>query len=553
MRFTTTALLAIAAALVPSAQAMAQEREESREYRGESEASTQRIEVDPYIEVNQILFAELDPGNDVVTYTSVAAGIDTYIDGRNTDASVSLRYERRIGYDDNGVDGDTISGIARASTAIVPRNVFVEAGALATRTSIEGNGALSDSFGVLDDRSTQIYSAYAGPSLQGRVGDFQTEASYRFGYTKVEQQDVVTANPAIEPIDVFDESTVHAAQARIASRPGEALPVGVGVGSSFVQEDISNLDQRVRDFRVRGDVTVPVSSTVAVVGGIGYEDVEISSRDAVRDPETDAPLLGPDGRFVTDDGAPRTIAYEADGLIWDVGVMWRPSRRTAAQAYVGRRYGSTSYWGSLSYQPNTRTSLNVGVYDQVQGFGNQLTSTLADLPTNFRANRDPLTGDIFGCVGGTEGATCLSPALASVRSGTFRSRGVGATYARNLSRSSWGLGLGYDNREYIGAEGTVLAVADGVVDENYWASAFYNTQIDRRSSFNLNGYANLFQSGFADDSELVNIGSTASYYRTLAAGLSASAAVGIDGVLRDDELLEDLWTARAALGLRYTF
>ena len=364
---------------------------------------------------------------------------------------------------------------------------------------------------------------------------------------------MVTANPAIEPIDVFDESTVHAAQARIASRPGEALPVGVGVGSSFVQEDISNLDQRVRDFRVRGDVTVPVSSTVAVVGGIGYEDVEISSRDAVRDPVTDAPLLGPDGRFVTDDSAPRTIAYEADGLIWDVGVMWRPSRRTAAQAYVGRRYGSTSYWGSLSYQPNTRTSLNVGVYDQVQGFGNQLTSTLADLPTNFRANRDPLTGDIFGCVGGTEGATCLSPALASVRSGTFRSRGVGATYARNLSRSSWGLGLGYDNREYIGAEGTVLALADGIVDENYWASAFYNTQIDRRSSFNLNGYANLFQSGFADDSELVNIGSTASYYRTLAAGLSASAAVGIDGVLRDDELLEDLWTARAALGLRYTF
>lgn len=553
MRFITTAHFALAAALVVPGTAIAQDRDGAEDVRGEGGEAAKRVDVEPYIEVNQVLFAELDPGNDVVTYTAVAAGIDTYIDGRNTDASVSVRYERRIGYTDDDVDGDTVSGIARVSTALVPRQLFVEAGALATRTSIEGNGSLSDTFAASDDRSTQLYSAYAGPTLRGRVGDFEAESAYRFGYTKVEQQDVVVADPALDTIDVFDESTVHAATARLASRPGEALPVGVGVGASFTQEDISNLDQRVRDLRVRGDVTVPVSDTVALVGGIGYEDVEISSRDAVRDPVTGVPVRGPDNRFVTDDSAPRVIAYETDGLIWDAGVMWRPSRRTAAQAYVGRRYGSTSYWGSLSYQPNTRTSLNIGVYDQVQGFGNQLNSALADLPTNFQANRDPLTGDIFGCVGGAEGAACLNPALGSVRSGTFRSRGVGATFARNFRNSSWGLGVGYDNREYIAAEGTVLALADGVVDENYWASAFFNTQLDRQSSFNLNAYGGLYDSGFDTEGQLTNLGGAASYYRTLAEGLSASLAAGIDGVLREDDLLEDYWTARAALGLRYSF
>lgn len=553
MRIIFPVHLALAAAVALPAQAVAQDQETSRETSREGERSGNRIEVDPYIEVNQVLFAELNPGDDVVTYTSLAAGIDALIDGRNTDASLSLRYERRIGYDENDVDGDTISGIARASTAIIPRQLTLEAGGIATRTSIEGNGGLSDSFGVNDGNSTQIYSGYAGPTARARIGNFETETSYRFGYTKVEQQEIVIANPDLQQVDVFDESTVHALQTRIASRPGEAFPVGVGIGAAFLQEDISNLDQRVRDANIRADVTVPVANSVAVVGGIGYEDVEISSRDAQRDPVTGDPVRGPDNRFVTDESSPRSIAYEAEGLIWDVGVMWRPSRRTAAQAYVGRRYGSTSYRASLSYQPTSRTSFNVGIYDQIQGFGNQLNSALAELPTNFQANRDPLTGDIFGCVGGVDGAACLNPAFGSVRSSTFRSRGIGATFARNLRNSSWGLGAGYDNREFIAAEDTVLALADGVIDENYWVSGFYNAQLDRRSSVGVNAYANLFESGFENGGELTNLGAAASYYRTLAAGLSASAALGVDGVIRDDAILEDLWTARAAVGLRYSF
>ncbi|MFD2578552.1 hypothetical protein ACFSTD_08010 [Novosphingobium colocasiae] len=63
------------------------------------------------------------------------------------------------------------------------------------------------------------------------------------------------------------------------------------------------------------------------------------------------------------------LAYDVSGLTWEVGVMWRPSARTALSAYVGKRYGSTSYGGTFSYAPNDRSALSVAVYDNIAGFG----------------------------------------------------------------------------------------------------------------------------------------------------------------------------------------
>src|SRR5690606_16811384 len=51
-----------------------------------------RTSVIPYIEAAQVLTQELEPGNDTVTYTSLAAGVDATVAGRNSAASVSLRY-----------------------------------------------------------------------------------------------------------------------------------------------------------------------------------------------------------------------------------------------------------------------------------------------------------------------------------------------------------------------------------------------------------------------------------------------------------------------------
>ena len=510
----------------------------------------QRIRITPYIEAGQVATAELSPGSRTSTYSVLAAGIDAQVRGRNNEGSVSLRYERRIGWGNNSADGDAISGVARVSAAVIPHALTIEAGGLAARSKVENNGAAV--LGPLDPGSsvTQVYSVYAGPSVSTHMGDVAVKGGYRIGYTRVESPDVVAIAPGQAPIDVFDDSIVHSANIHAGTRAGEALPVGIGVGAGYNREDISNLDQRVEDFHARGDVTLPLTSEIALVAGLGWEKIEVSSRDAVRD-AGGLPVIGSDGRLVTDKSVPRVIAYDTSGLIWDAGIIWRPSRRTAFEAHVGRRYGSTTYYGSFGYAPNARSSLNISVYDNISGFGGQLNRALAGLPTQFDAVRNPLTGDIGGCVAAQAQGSCLSAALGSVRSSVFRSRGVMASYGVKLGRLQAGLGAGYDRRKFIGAPGTVLALADGVIDENTWAAAYLNGTIDRNSKFSTNFYANWYQSGDALSGDASSVGATAAYYRSLTGRLTATAAVGIDGVNR--ELLQDIWTASALVGLRYSF
>lgn len=522
-----------------------------------------RTSITPYIEAAQVYRAELAPGNDSVTYSQVAAGVEGTLVGRNAGASLSLRYERRFAWKKNDPDGDTISGLARAYARVAP-GVQIDGGVLVARTRVEEGGA--SVLGPIGDGDnvTQVYSAYAGPSVQTRVGDAQIKGSYKFGYTRVESPKAFAAGPGDGRADVFDDSTVHSASFHTGVKPGDLLPVGVGVGAAYNREDISNLDQRVEDFSARGDVTLPVGTDVHLVAGVGYEDVTISSRDALRDAQGN-PVIGKGGRYVTDKSGPRQIAYDTSGLIWDAGVVWRPSRRTALEAHVGRRYGSTSFYGSFAYAPSPRSAFNVSVYDNVTGFGGQLTRALSSLPTEFQAIRNPLTGDLSGCVGGLAQATggdvgqagaggngCLGQALGSVRSATFRGRGAMASYSLDLGSLSTGIGAGYDRRKFIAARNTVLGNANGVIDESIWLAAFLNGKIDSRSSFGTNVYANWFQSGSSQAGDLTAVGATASYNRLLTNRLTATAAVGIDGVNRDDPL-EDFWSASALLGVRYSF
>jgi hypothetical protein len=509
--------------------------------------------VTPYIEADQVLTSELSPGNDTLTYTSLAAGVDATVVGRNSAVSASIRYERHIGESKGGSDGDTVSGVVRASVALVPHAVTIEAGALASRASFDGTGkAFAGGLVGHDATSGQIYSAYVGPSVQTQAGDLQVEGHYRFGYTKVEEPNsVAVGTTGLVPIDLADESTTHNAQARVGFRPNTVLPVGVGVGGMWNEQTIANLDQRVRDRNVRGDVTVPVSPTLALAGGIGYEDVEVSSRDALRD-AGGAPVIGKDGRYVTDSSAPRTIAYQTDGLIWDVGVMWRPSRRTSLEAYVGRRYDSTTYYGTFSYAPNSRESVNVSVYDAISSFGGVITDRLAGLPAEFTAVRNALSGDIGGCVASLKGGGCIGGTLGSLEAVAFRGRGVSASYAIKMGRTTAGLGVGYDRRRFIAAPGSVLAAADGVVDETWWGAIYVATKLDERSGINFNATETLFGSGFAGGGgRAVGYSASLAYYRQIIAGLAGTAAVGVDGLKQPS--LPDIVSASALAGLRYSF
>lgn len=509
------------------------------------------IRVDPYIEASQIVVAQLSPVDDVVTFSQVAIGVDASLTGRNNGGSVSVRYERTIGYEENSADSGTLSGIARGYATIVPNALTIEGGALAARTRIDSSGLTTLNALAGDDAVSTTYSAYAGPNLHTRAGDVEINANYRIGYTRVDTPDVFVTADGVVPVDVFDESVSQSAAFHAGTRPGAPLPIGVGIGGGYDQEDISNFDQRLRDVYIRADVMVPVSPSVALVAGVGYEDVEISSRDALLDDDGN-PVIGTDGRIVTDTSQPRQLAYDVSGLIWDVGVVWRPSSRTSLEAHVGRRYDSTTYYGTFSWAPNSRTGVSVSVYDNVAGFGSQLNDALANLPTQFAATRNSVTGDLSGCVAAEEGNNCLAGVLGSVRSATYRSRGIAASYSTKIGRADVGAGIGYDRRTFIAAPGTILAAANGVQDENYWVAFYMGTELGTNASFSANTYANWLDSGFNSSGDVLVLGASAAYRRQLFGGLSARAALALDH-LDSPEVDEDVTAASALLGLRYDF
>lgn len=548
---TARMFVALLAASAPLAPAFAQ----SIPYtppseRGQGDDNRRREAVlTPYIEVAQVVTTRNVPQNETFTYTRVAAGLDAQTQGTRNAGAMSLRYERRFDWNQRDASGDSISGIANGYATITPGLQF-HAGGLATRERFNASGA-SVPGAQFDDEVVQVYSLYAGPVFKTQAGDVALNASYRIGYSRVEQEGTRVSAPGVPAQDLFDNSTVHAASASAAIKAGEVLPVGVGISSTYYREDISDLDQRIEDAQVRGTVTVPVGETVALSGAIGYEKVQISGRDAVRD-AAGLPVVGRGGNYVTDKTGPRALAYDVDGLIWDAGVMWRPSRRTAFTANVGRRYGSTSYTGTFSYAPSTRMSINVAVYDNIAGFGGQLNRTLANLPTDFTAIRNPLTGDIGGCVSSLEAGGCLSGALGSLRSAAFRARGVAASYGVRLGGVSAGVSGGFDRRKFIAAPGTVLESANGQIDENYWMAAYITAQFDEGSLLETVAYSNWVDSGGISGGDTKAYGATAAYYRDLTKNLSARAALGIEG-LTEPALSEDFWTASALVGLRYSF
>ena len=509
-----------------------------------------RIEVTPYLEAQQVLVTDFKDGtNDVLTYTTVAAGIDASVQTRRAEAQVNVRYERLIAYDDGVEDQDIVTGLARGSVAVAP-GLALEAGGVATRSKVDGRGPSPSNLVGNPDNITQVYSVYAGPTVSTQIGALDVNAAYRAGYTKVESRDAGNLPPGQTPISTFDDSISHSASASIGMQPGEGLPIGWSVGGGYDREDADQLDQRYEAKYVRGDVTVPITSTFAVVGGIGYEDIEVSERDAVRDVNGD-PVLDTDGRFVTDPNSPRLTAYQEDGIIWDAGVLWRPSSRTSLSAYYGQRYGSDTYGGSFTYQPNKDFAVNVSAYDTVSGFGNFLNDNLASLPTQFRANRNPLSGDIGGCAFGQSGGFCFNDALQTANNAAFRMRGVSAAVSGTVGRWDTGVAVGYNRRKFLASQLGAQANLDGLVDQNYFAVAYLGTDIDRKSRFDTNAYFNYFDPGFTGAPNVLAAGINAAYYRQIYRGLSATAAVGLDSYNQED--FDSALTGSALLGLRYSF
>jgi uncharacterized protein (PEP-CTERM system associated) len=515
-------------------------------------ATAKKAQVTPYLEVGQVVTADLKGDGDVLTYSTVAAGIDASISNARSEAQVNYRYERRFGFGKKLNDQDVHTGLARGRFGIVPNKLNIEAGGIATRARQDIRGSAPGLLVGNVDNIVQVYSGYVGPTLTTNVGDLKVSGAYRLGYTRAEAGKFTPA-PGQPAVNQFDDSVTNLATASVGMESG-VLPFGWTVSGAFEREDAGQLDQRFESKTVRGDVVLPVSPTVALVAGAGYEDIEASQRSALLD-ANGQPVVNGSGRFVTDKSSPRQLAYNQDGLFYDAGVVWRPNRRTNIQGRVGKRFGGLSYTGSATYLSSSATSFQVNIFDQVETFAQQLNDNLALLPTNFTNFNNPLNSQTGGCLFGGSGSGsaggCLNPAFQSVNGSVFRSRGITGLVSTNRGPLNIGFGAGYAQRKYQAPTGVGIFSLNGITDESYFAQGQVAYQIDDVSNINAQVFASLFDSGIAGAPNVLSTGATGAYNRSFGRNLSTTAAVGLFSSRVDGQ--EGDLTGTVLLGLRYSF
>ena len=509
-----------------------------------------RTRIVPYLEIDQTVYDEVTPHSPTVTYTTLAAGVDMTIADRRTSGMASIRYEHHFTETGGVGSSNTVTGIARTSTQILPRTLTFDFGGLATRTSIAPSGGVLanpvDNLGSI----YQIWSLYGGPSLSTHAGVVGIKASYGLGYNEIDQIRAYTPSGSSTPVDLFGHSLSQQASASVGVRPGEVMPFGVSLLGAYLREDMSNLDQRLIDERVGLQITQPVSRTVALIGDVGWEKVEVAQRNAVLDANGNA-VTTANGQYVIDKSKPRQLAYRTDGLTWDVGVVWRPSKRTMASATIGKRYDSTTYYGSLYYQPNSRQSLNVSVFDGIYGFGSGMMTALQQLPTDFTVTRDPFSGNVGGCFLGSTGGSCVTGALGSANAAVFHAHGVNAAYGVTLGKMSVSLGGGYIARRFITGADTVLASENGALDQTWFVDAGLSGPIDRQTRFFVNGFASVYHTSAVAYGDTANWGINGSLVHHLTDRLVGTASVEVMGV--NPQVSPDQLDMLGQLGLRYNF
>jgi len=518
---------------------------------GSSGKPRKRTRIVPYIEVDQTVYDQTAPEQQVVTYTTLAAGADALINTHSTTGVATIRYEHHFSETPRTLgNSDTVTGIARTQTQIIPHTLLIDFGGLATHTAIGANG--STYLNPVDNVGSiyQIWSLYGGPSLQTHAGILGIKASYDLGYNEIDQIRSYVPAGGGAPVDLFGHSLTQSGTGWIGVRPGEVAPFGIALLGNYLREDMSSLDQRLIDERGGVQVTQPVSRDLALVGDLAWEKVQVSQRNA----EVDAngnPILASNGQYITDPTSPRRIAYDTDGLTWDVGVEWRPSKRTMAAAFVGRRYDSMTYYGSFFHAPDSRSTINVSVFDGIYGFGSGLMTALQALPIDFTVARDPFSGNVGGCFLGSTGGSCVTGALGSANAYVFHARGVNAAYAMTVGRLTFNVGTGYIQRRFLTAEDTVLATENGALDQTWYFNAGLSGPIDRQTRFTLSTFASLYHTDQLAIGDSGDWGVNGLLVHHLTDKLVGTAAVEVLGV--KPQISPDQLEMMGQLGLRYNF
>jgi len=514
-------------------------------------AHAERPEFAVSAEVQQFVEDQLsgDSGDDAI-YTEVAGTASARFSNRRLQMAGTYRLAYRIGEWGDVDENVAQDGLLRMEAKLVDEWLTLDAGAISTRSRVDPAGPAPQFNGANAKNLAQTYSIYVQPALAHHVGDLDFAASYLQSYTTNDSKDAVLSGTALA--NRFESARNQEAQLIIGMERGE-LPFDWKVTSQYRRENATALAQHLRSKSVIGEITIPLTGSLAYVGSAGYESTTTSQRSALVDPGTGLPVTTRNGRFIADPASPRFLTYDVAGLIADAGVVWRPSRRTRAEIRAGRRYGDLSVTALIQMRPSERTGLTLAVTDRIQSFAQDVSSALSDAPTNLDLDSSVDPGRAFQhCLfGKTAGeGRCLGGALGQASGNTYRERAASLLFVHRMRRWNLATTLGYSHRTYIDVPGTLFSL-DGVVDQSFYGSLEIAGRLNSKSgvSFSFNG--NMFKNGQAGTSDVVSGLFSTSYYRTFGRGLRAQARFSVDASKEDGDTADV--EGRAQLGVRYDF
>jgi hypothetical protein len=510
-----------------------------------------RTEIHPYLEVQQVFTADFS-GHDqnAVTYTGLTGGLDAELDGKNVHGQIDYRYDRWFPLSKHYGSSDTHNGLARIDYEPTP-DLTLQAAAIAIRAQ-GAYGVRSSAFLIGDQNNTNaIYAIDVGPHYSSHLGDLDISASYDFGWTKsTDGRGSYDLGPGLPVLQNNFATTSHTLLGGVGMRPfTDGLPIGWKVSGGYIRDDIHFLDARYVGTFARGDITLPVSDSLALTAGAGYE-TNRASQDALLTDAAGNAILDDERHLQADPSKPRLLSYDQDGLIWDVGVIWRPSARTYLEAHVGRRYGGINYYGQATYQISPTSSIQVVAYSDVQSFGRQLTSGINALPTSFNEMGTPFASPISLCVFGANGGAggCL-PALVSANSNFYRSRGVYAVWSGTRGRWTYGVGITYDWRRYLQPTfGSDIFTFDGRHDQTAVVNGSLLRQLSEVSSITGSLLVAWTDSDVFGHYRYWTYGGAINYSRHFSRRLTGNASLAIGSA--SGETTQDIG-ATGLLGLRY--
>ena len=365
-------------------------------------------------------------------------------------ASTSIRYRADLSWGLSDIDPETLTHDLTAESNIeaIEDLLYVDVTAGARVVGDSTTSGTVDAINLGSD-GTQSYSFQVSPSFRPRTDN---------RYVRFE------SNNSVNLVDYTGGSDRSNNSGSNATRLNARL-----VSGPFFTTFDWDIDatQTTTDFDDRDDTRRSYSA------GIGYNV---------------SPRLRFNGRAGYEDNDVDTRRSDTEGVFWDVGADWRPSRRTSVSVNYGNRYFGETYSGRISHR-SRRITLSLDASHDVT---NRRTSRLVDdffflVDPNGNLLLDPITGQPI---------VVNIPNIEQTDEDFLRTR-IRAGILISGRRTSISLSADTENRKFE---------VSGDDEDTYGLSASVSRRLASDLSASLNGRYEQSENSANEDSDFYRVG-----------------------------------------------